>query len=210
MQLRQIVLLGALATLSAPMALAQNEGPATGFAISTRVSGSGGLDLSSLIGTSLGSPQFVVGYQGSGFSLGLAVGASKASETDKGTGGELKSTITTWQVGPSALINFWYSADRMSRGNVVLEGTYGKVTAKDEFTPASGTSSEQKISGNMLGVRVGVGGDHFFGRHFGLGAEVGFDGTFVSDLKDDDPANTSSTDLSTTGAYGALRATVVF
>jgi hypothetical protein len=116
-----------------------------------------------------------------------------------------------WQIGPSALINFWHAPDRMTRGNVALEATYGKISATDKFTPATGpVPPEQKFSGNILGIRLGVGGDHFFGQHFGLGAEVGFEGTFLSDLKNEDPANTGSSDLSTTGAYGALRAIVAF
>lgn len=199
------VLWGALAILCVPVAQAQ-EGPATGFAFWTLISESNLTGLFGVTSTAIGSPQFVVGYQSSGFSLGLGIGVSKASDTDTDTGGESKSTVTSWQIGPSALINFWHSPDRMSRGNVVLEATYGKISISDKFTPAGGTASEQKGSGKVLGVRLGVGGDHFFGEHFGLGAEIGFEGTFVQDFEFD--GSTGSEDLSITGAYGALRVTV--
>lgn len=207
----RVVLCGALAIMTVPVAQAQGGGPATGFALWTRISGSDISGLTGLIGDAAGSPKFVVGYQGSGFSLGLGIRMNRLSETFKSTapgGGESKETITAWQLGPSALINFWHSPDRMTRGNLVLEATYGKITFKDEFS-FGGTSGESKASGKILGVRVGVGGDHFFGEHFGLGAEVGFEGTFISDFKDDDPMTTNSTDLSARKAYGALRVTVV-
>ena len=201
----RIVLWGAFAMLSVPVAQAQDGGPATGFALWTRISGS---NIHSLAGSAVGSPQFAVGYQWSGFSLGLGVGLSTLRVTDTDAGSEQKTTATLWQLGPSALINFWHSPDRMTRGNVSLEATYGRVSATDKSSFSGSPTSERKASGGMIGVRLGIGGDHFFGEHFGVGTEVGFQGTFATDITED--GTTQSFDVSAKGAYGALRVTLVF
>ncbi len=201
---------GALLCIPLTAAVAQ-DGPATGAVIWARIPGSSlGGNLASSSGSGVAVPQFVVGYQGGGWSLGLAFGVNKISETDTDSGGEFKTSGTIWQAGPSALINFWQAPDRMTRSNVALELTYGKVSVTDKFTPSGGTTTEQKFIGNLLGVRLGVGGDHFFGQHFGLGLEAGLEGTWLSDLKEDFVSDPPTQDLSAIGAYGVLRTTFAF
>jgi hypothetical protein len=205
------VLLGvALALLLVPSVRAQ-DAPATGFSIWTRILETNSVDL---LGAALGgstssstSPTFVVGYQSNGFALGLAAGYSRLSLTDKSSSTEDKVTGTIWQIGPSALIHFWQAPGGMTRANVVVEVTFGQASASNKFT-SGGTTTEQKASGDVFGGRLGVGGDHFFGGHFAVGAEVGLEGTMLSGLQAD--GSTDSIDASSYGAYGALRATVVF
>jgi hypothetical protein len=204
---------GALLCLPVTAAVAQDDGPATGAVIWTRIGA--GNSLANLFSSStagLGVPQIVVGYQGSGFSLGLAVGLNKFSSTNTDPGGEFKSDLTVWQIGPSALINFFTTPDGMTRANAVLEATYGKVSDTDKFTPAPPVTGgfEDKFSGTVYGFRLGAGGDHFFGQHFALGAEVGFEGNFLKDLKEDGATDPPTQDGSSIGVYGALRTTFAF
>jgi len=201
---------GALLCLPLTAAVAQ-DGPATGAVVWARIPGStlGGLFGSSA--GSIGTPQLVVGYQAPTFSIGLALGINRFKEKDTDTsptGGTSEFTGTVWQAGPSALYNFAQSADGMTRSNVSGELTFGKISTSDKSTPTGGSSTETKMSGSVMGFRLGVGGDHFLGQHFGLGAEVGLEGTFVSGFGVD--GATSSEDLSGVGAYGVLRTTFAF
>lgn len=200
---------GVLTLLSVGPAIAQDL-PATGFAIWAKVPAT---TLQGIAAGFAGSPQFALGYRGNRTSLGVALGGGTLRVTDESTfsGQTSKETLTgtAFQIGPAFLWDFWQSQDRLTRGNLALGVTWGRVslTNKDEFTGSP--PSESKVSGTLFGYNVGIGGDHFIHEHFAIGLEGGFQGTIAAGLEEEgDPSQKAG--IGGSGAYGGLRLTVVF
>ena len=68
-------------------------------------------------------------------------------------------------------------------------------------------TNEDKVTGTLYGFRVGLGGDHFFDRHFAIGVEGGFQATFATGIEEE--GATRSIGVAANGTYGALRVTLV-
>ncbi len=111
---------------------------------------------------------------------------------------------TVFQIGPAGWIDFWESPDGMTRGNVALGVTFGKLTltSEDDF------GGKDEADGTLVNFNVGVGGDHFLSPHFSIGMEGGFQGAFALDLKEE--GFDEELGLSASGLYGLLRTMIVF
>ena len=91
--------------------------------------------------------------------------------------------------------------------NVALGASIGRLSAKDEDTFNGTVTNEDKVTGTLYGFRVGLGGDHFFDRHFSIGVEGGFQANLATGIEEE--GATSSIGVAANGTYGALRVTVV-
>ncbi len=210
-------LLGTPGIAGPAVAAAQDEEPATGFALWIRAPGGSVPDL---FASAAGAPQFAVGYSGERFGLGVGLGLVLARTTDKSSfmATESKSTVsaTLFQIGPSGWLDIWQSLDGRTRGNVAATVSVGRlsVSDKDEFTSAPGvppTINETSSSGTLLGLRVGIGGDHFLHPHFALGLEAGLQGMLALGIEEDEqPPGGSRIGLGANGTYATLRAKIVF
>ncbi len=212
-------LMACLSTLGPHIAAAQEEQPATGFALWIRAPGGSVPDL---FASAAGAPQFSVGYSGERFGLGVGLGLVLARSTDKSSfmATESKSTVkaTLFQIGPSGWLDIWQSLDGRTRGNVAATVSVGRlsVSDKDEFTSAPGaapTITETSSTGTLLGVRVGIGGDHFLHPHFALGLEAGLQGMMALGIEEDQQPPGGSIErvgLGANGTYATLRAKIVF
>ena len=189
-------------------ASAQVQPPATGFSIWARLAQS---SVQELAASASGSPEFTIGFRGATFSFGLGLGLAKLRVTDKDVFGpdvsETTTTATLFQIGPDVLWNVWNSADQRTLGNVVLGATIGKLSAKVEDTFNGTVTNEDKVSGTLYGLRAGLGGEHFFDRHFAIGVEGGFQANFATGIEEEGATRTIG--VAANGAYGALRVTVV-
>lgn len=197
------------ALIGAPTGLAaQGEAPATGFSISARVAQS---SLNELVASASGGPEFTLGHRGERFSIGVGVGLSHLRVTDRddfgATVSEDRSSATLFQIGPDVLVSVWESPDRRTQGNVSLGATVGRLSATDESTFTGSPPNESKVSGTLWGLRAGLGGEHFFDRHFAIGVEGGFQTTFATGVEEE--GSTTTVGVGAAGAYGALRVTVV-
>lgn len=203
-----IGLIGVAVAIGPAGATAQEDGPATGFSIWARVAQS---SVQELAASASGSPEFTIGRRGEKVSLGLAMGLVTLRVTDRddfGTGvSESKTTATLFQLGPDVLIRMWESADRQTLGSIALGATIGRLSAKDEDSFTGSPTSESKVSGTLFGFRAGVGGDHYFGRHFALGVEAGLQATFATGVEEE--GSTQTIGVGAGGAYGAFRITLV-
>jgi hypothetical protein len=128
-----------------------------------------------------------------------------------------------YQIAPTAMFDFWRSADGRARANVLAGVGYGRASVsvtgstEDCIVDGSGnqvctdTREEQKVGAGFIPVMLGVGGDYFLSRNFALGLEGGFQGLFVTGI--DREADGTNTDISASAnmqlAYGAIRATLV-
>lgn len=201
------------ALLGLPASLvSQAEQPAAGFAVSVRASGRSLQDLAS---SAAGAPQFVVGVRRERFALGLGVGfvLARSSDRDEFDGATSEQTLsgTAFQVGPSALLDIWRSADGRVRGQLAGGVAIGRasLTETDEFRDPGGVQrSESEVSGTLLSFHAGLGAEHFLHPHFALGLEAGVQGTFALGVEEAGVTNRMS--FGATGTYGALRAMVVF
>ena len=210
-------LMACLSTLGPHIAAAQEEQPATGFAVWIRAAGGTVPDLFASVA---GAPQFAVGYSGERFGLGVGLGLFVARSTDKSSfmATESKSTesATLFQIGPSGWLDIWQSLDGRTRGNLAATVSVGRlsVSDKDEFTSAPGvapTINETSSSGTLLGLRVGIGGDHFLHPHFALGLEAGLQGMLAFGIEEDPlPPGGSRIGLAANGTYATMRAKIVF
>ncbi|MGH7672194.1 MAG: hypothetical protein ACREMC_04795 [Gemmatimonadales bacterium] len=209
-------LAAALLAIAPRAVVAQADEPATGFAVWARVSDGSVQDLAN---SAVGGPRFAIGFRRDRLTLGLGLGLSKVRSTEKQvfdpqTSSEDKTTATAFQLGPSALFEVWRSADGRARGQIAAGLAVGRVSVTETsvFRDASGTStSRTETSGTLVGVHIALGGEHFLHPHFALGLEGGFQTTFAFDVEEKVTGGTGSTlSLGATGAYGALRAMVVF
>lgn len=202
-----------LASLMPPVASTQDAQPATGFAISVRIPNA---SLQELFATALGSPRFALGYRGPRWTLAAGIGWAELRASDKDTFGQTESKdsfrATLLQLEPSVTADVWRSADGQTRGNLAVGLGIGRLSAveKDSFRDFNGQvqTSETKSSGTLLGVRVGIGGEHFLDPHFAVGAEGGLQVNYALGVKEE--PSTSSAGAAVNGTYGALRVTVVF
>ena len=192
---------------------AQAEEPATGFALWVRAPGRSLLDLAS---SAAGGPQFGVGFRRERLTLGLGFGLSIVRTTDKNqfdpqTSDEQKVSATAFQVGPQGSLDIWRSTDGRVRGQIRAGIAVGRFSLTDTtaFRNPFGTSgSRAETRGTLVGVHVALGGEHFLHPHFALGVEAGLQGTFTLDVKRRGTGRTLGVGAS--GAYGALRAMLVF
>lgn len=206
------IILG-LAALQPPAALSQVVQPATGFAISVRIPNA---SLQEFFSTALGSPRFALGYRGKGWTWGMGLGLAELRASDKDSYGNWESKdsfrATLVQIEPSATADIWRSADSRTRGNLVVGLGVGRLSAVDKNTyrdfDGQLQTNESKSSGTLLGVRIGIGGEHFFDPHFAVGAEGGAQVSYALSVKGE--GSTSSAGAAANGTYGALRITVVF
>ena len=195
---------------------AQVDEPARGLALWVRVSGGSVQDLAS---SAVGGPRFAVGFRRDRLVLGLGLGLSTARSTDKQqfdpqTSSEDKTNAIAFQVGPSALLDVWRSADGRVRGQIAAGVAVGRisVTETSEFRDPSGTFlSKTETSATLVGLHVALGGEHYLHPHFALGVEGGFQGTFALNAEEEIMGGTGSKlSLGASGAYGALRVMLVF
>lgn len=210
-----VVLVLCLTNIASPQAAAQSDAPiATGLAVWVRAPGGAIQDLFS---SAAGAPQFAIGYRGNRYGLGFGVGftAVRISDEDSFADSRSKqeSTLTMFQLGPSGWLDIWHSEDDRTRAHLAATVSIGRfsVSEKDEFSfggqPAQVNESE--ANGTLIGIRIGIGGEHFLHEHFALGFEAGFQGIFVRDIEDDVSSN-QSISLGANGAYSALRLMLVF
>ena len=201
-------------TPASPALPASDSGHATGFMVQGRLQ-----TQSSLL--SLAGPGFLVGYQGKPFALGLQLGLTRVGISSTPTGQpENSASVLLYQVVPTAMFDFWQSADSRARANVIGGVGYGRasvsITSSQEcIVDGNGvqtcSSDEQKVGAGFIPVMLGIGGDYFLGRNFGIGLEGGFQGLFVTGI--DSQENGTTTDIAASAnmqfAYGVIRATLV-
>ncbi len=199
------------ATLLTPAALTgQAEAPATGFALSASLSPG---VVHELANTVAGGPAFTLGHRGERLSIGLGLGFTRLTATDRDSSGGFTSegtqTATAWSVGPDVLVRVWQSADGATLGHLALGGSIGRFSAKDEnrFSGPPPSSSESSVSGTVYGLRAGLAGERFLGRNLSLGVEGGLRTTFTGDLEEE--GSTQTFGLGVSGAYASLRLSVV-
>ncbi len=209
------VVTAALLVVSAavPTVEAQQE-PATGFAFWVRAPGGA---LQDLFSSGAGAPQFAVGYRGRRFGLGFGAGLTMLNQSDEDsfTGGTSKGelSLTMFQVGPSAWLDIWQSEDGRTAGSIVTTVSIGRLSAsdKDEFTPTGGQPqiNEVKSTGTLLGVRLGLGGNHFLHRHFALGMEAGLQLLTAFGIEEEGFPD-QKFGLGANGTYASFKIMVVF
>src|SRR5574341_2408279 len=195
-----------IATIQPPAATGQERQPATGFAVTVRLPNA---SLQELFATALGSPRFSLGYRGRGWTWGVGIGMAQLRASDKDSYGKDSFSGTLVQLEPSATADIWRSADSRTRGNFGVGLGIGRLwivdtnTYRDFFTGQVQTS-QSKTSGTLLGIRIAIGGEHFFDPHFALGAEGGLHLSSALNVKE--ALSTSSAGAAANGTYGALRA----
>ncbi len=200
----------------APAAAAElTDAPATGLMLQARMQSQGNL-------LSLGGgPGFLLGYRGGKVALGLGVGLSRLSGSSEGD----SISGTLFQLVPTALIDVWRSRDGRARANVLGGVGFGRGALKAEYAyedcvydPVTGsdncttTMEESKANATFIPVMLGLGGDYFLGRNFALGAEGGFQASFLASTKTEESGQQSDVDVSggMQFAYSVIRATMVF
>ncbi|HVP14378.1 MAG TPA: hypothetical protein VMS88_02470 [Terriglobales bacterium] len=201
-----------LCTLPAA-AWAEAAAPAEGFLFQVRMPVT---SISSLLNSAVGVPQFTVGIRRGRVAYGLGLGLSQAGTSENSSSTiyrhEYKLNATLFQVAPTLWYGFWRSADGTTTGDLAISGQYGRVSFKSESSGFDGIANYDYVtkgSGNLFGFLVGVGGDHHLSANFALGAEIGAQGTFASDVKSDQEFSPKE-GFSSSLLYGALRATVTF
>jgi hypothetical protein len=168
------------------------------------------------VASGFGSPQFYVGYRGSRATVGLGVGMTVAgvSSTYVSRGQQVEDELsaTMFQLGPAGSVDLWSSADGLTRGSIAAGVSLGRLSLveDDQWVDFHGVlrTEQYKFTGTLLGVFVGLGGDHFLHRHFAIGVEGGVRAHFALDLAEED--TNDQVGLSANGAYGAIKAMVVF
>lgn len=194
-------------------AAAASDGHASGLMLQGRMQTGGAL-------LSLGSPGFLLGYQGPSFAVGLGLGLNRLGGSTPEDG---SASLLLFQVMPTALVDVWRSADGRARANLLggigygrgsLSGTQSTQTCSvDGFGNETCTTSNEDFSASagFVPIMLGFGGDYFLSRNFALGAEVGLQGAFTTGLETKSGATTQTVDASGNLqlAYGALRATFV-
>lgn len=191
------------------------DAPATGVMLQARMQSQGNL-------LSLGGgPGFLLGYRGGMVALGLGVGLSRLSGSSEGD----SISGTLFQLVPTALIDVWRSRDGRARANVLGGVGFGRGALKAEYAsedcvydPVTGsdncttTTEESKANATFIPVMLGLGGDYFLGRNFALGAEGGFQASFLASTKTEESGQQSDVDVSggMQFAYSVIRATMVF
>ncbi len=205
------------------MASATDEATPRGFFVQVNMPVT---SISSLVSSAAGVPQFSLGIRRGHAAYGLGLGLSRTGFNTETSGGGYTSktemNALLFQVAPTAWIDFWRSADEQTVGNVALAFQYGRISGKtkDSFSaPSSSSSSEDKLTGNLFGFVVGVGGDHRVASNFAVGLEAGAQGVFGTDIK---PGNTGAGSggggggggtkygFSSSILYGAFRASITF
>jgi len=191
-----------------------SEGHATGLMVQARVQSQ-----SSLLSATGAGTGFLVGYQGSTFSLGLGLGLNRLGLN---TGGD-SATLTLFQVAPTAIIDVWRSKDGRARANLLASVGYARasldatVTSTECSVDFNGnqsckdSTSDDSASASLIPVTLGFGGDYFLGRNFALGAEFGLQALFLASANTSSEGTSKSVDAGGNAqfAYGALRATFV-
>ncbi len=175
---------------------AQDEAPATGFALWLRMPVN---SVRGSLASALATPEFAIGYRGESFGVGVGLGYLLISLTDDNS----KLSGSLYQATPSGWIDFWHSEDGRTRGN--LAGGFGigklNLTAEDSF-------DTDKVTATLLSFYLGLGGDHYLSRNFALGLEGGFQATFAKDIKEE--GSVEDVSAAANGLYGLLRLMVVF
>ena len=171
-----------------------------------------------------GGPGFLVGYRGPSFALGFGLGLTRLGVTSN-EGGSASASITLFQFLPTVMLDVWHSADGRARANLVGGLGYERgsvsVTSTSQscfFNPTTGgtscapSSSTDSVGASLIPLIVGVGGDYFLSRNFGLGAEAGLQAAFLTGV-DSSSSSGSSRSYDAGGdmelAYGVIRATIV-
>jgi hypothetical protein len=163
------------------------------------------------------APGVLLGYQLRGFALGVGFGLTRASVTTSSDGDSTSGTL--FQVSPTIIVDIWRSRNQLTRANLVGSVGYGQASITSTYesevcsTNSAGVQTcttretESKSSATLIPVQIGLGGDHFLGRNFGIGAEAGQQMLFASGLE----ANGRSVDgsASTQAVYGLLRMTLL-
>lgn len=206
-----------LTSLAAPPLAAQDNRPARGLSFwMTAPAGT----LPDLASSAAGAPRFTIGARKDRWRYGLGIGIThleSVETTDFGGGATDKNTssASAWQIGPDIVRDIWVSPDGRTRGTLGAGASYGRFSMTDRFEsvfPGGSNVSETRTSGDLIGGRIALGGDHFFHPHFALGGEAGFTGTFGLDLKEEGPVGAPRTTrgLTAAGSYASLRVLVVF
>lgn len=167
-----------------------------------------------------GGPGFLAGYQGDSFAAGLGLGLTRLGLSSGGS----SVALTLFQISPTVLFDVWRSSDGRARANLVGSVGYGRasysVTDKYQncfFDGSTGNEtcttdkSESGGAATLIPVTLGLGGDYFLSRNFGLGLEAGFQGTFVAavDSRSDGSSESVDAGADSEAMYGLIRASLV-
>lgn len=210
--LAAIACLSGLMFLAGPtLGSAQTEAPATGWALWVRAPGRSVQDL---VSSAVGAPQFTVGFRRPRLTLGLGVGFSTVRSSDKDSFDDTEDRIsaTAFQAGPSGFMDIWHSTDQRVRGQIAAGIVLGRLSATetDQFRDFNGVlqTTTTKTTGTLIGFHAALAGEYFLHPHFALGVEGGFQGTFAVSIEEQGANETVG--VGANGAYGALRAMIVF
>jgi hypothetical protein len=196
----------ARAAQAQPLEPAPSEGRAeSGFLIQTRIQSQGGL-------LSLGGgPGFLLGYQMPSVAVGLGFDLMRVGVSDD----EFSVSGTLFQFTPTVLVDVWRSNDGRTRANLVGSVGYGRASLSAEgescVVDVDGNETcspdESSVSATLIPVSLGLGGDYFLSKNFGVGAEAGVRAWFVTGLEQNDMSTDGS--ANTQFAYGLIRATLL-
>lgn len=204
----------AMAPMAVPVTPPESVGPATGFLVQARMQ-----TQTSLLSI-FGGPGFLLGYQGNRFAAGLGLGLTRLGVSS----GDTSVALTMYQIAPTVLFDVWQSTDGRARANLIGSVGYGRASydVSDDtqscfYDPNTGvddcTTEHSKSTGGatLIPVTLGFGGDYFLNRNFALGAEAGFQGTFVTgvDSKSNGASENVDAGADSEAMYGVIRATLV-
>jgi hypothetical protein len=189
---------------------------ASGFMVQARMQAN-----SSLLSLG-GGPGFLMGYRGPSFALGVGLGLTRLGLSSKESGSD-SASVVLFQIVPTAMVDVWHSADGRARADLV--GGIGYQRASFSSTTDSQTctldstgrsicttkANKSSAGATLIPVMVGIGGDYFLSRNFAIGAEGGFQASFLTGVDSESNGVTRSIDASGDMelAYGVIRATLV-
>jgi hypothetical protein len=176
-----------------------DDGVASGFVIQPRIE-----TQSSLLGSVLGSPGFLVGYRGGSLTVGIGGSFTRTAVSVDATATTTATEValTTFQVMPSLAYDVWHSVDGRARFNLMGAVGYGHASV----STTSGTSTSDATIG-FVPFRLGVGADYFLSRNFALGGEAGFQSKILTSA--DVGGQSQNISVSDSAGYGAIRLTFV-
>ena len=168
--------------------------PVDGFLLQARM-----LTQPTPVSNVVAAPSFIAGFRLGDFSLGLGVGLTfaKLSLSD-----EDSLSAVVFQLQPTAFYDVWSSSDGRTRFNLLAGLGIGRAGATIEDN-----GQDSDVSAILIPLLLGAGGDYFFHPNFGVGAETGYQGLFVTGVSSDD--NDLEVGFGTQGLYAALRFTVL-
>ncbi len=169
----------------------------------------------SIFGIAGGTAGFVLGKVMGGFAIGVGLGLTRLAYTYEGSGG---ITGTIFQVVPTGFFDLWQSANGNTKVDFVGSVGYGQasltVESEEEtcdyyYDPpdCSTDTTETESSATLIPVAVGIGGNHFLGPNFALGAELGLQMLFVTGVESE--GDSIDAEISSQAFYGLFRMSIL-